>query len=108
MGVALLQGLQVDAGVGWDGRVVFTEGGKDFLTWATREGRVSCGRAYAVFGVWQGAWTAELAARIPDGERVIIRTDQNEAGDRYAAAIADTLGARFEVLRPTQEHYGER
>jgi hypothetical protein len=108
MGVALLQGRQVDAGVNWDGRVVFTEGGKDFLTWATREGRVSRGRAYAVFGVWQGAWTAELATRIPDGGRVIIRTDQNEAGDRYAAAIADTLSRRCEVLRPTQEHYSER
>ena len=108
MGVALLQGHQRDAGVGWDGRVVFTEGGKDFLTWATRDGRVSRGRAYAVFGVWQGAWTAELAARIPDEARVTIRTDQNEAGDRYAAAIADTLGTRCEVLRPTREHYDER
>jgi hypothetical protein len=79
--------------------VVVVEGEPDFLTWATR---YSDGDADApiVFGVVCGAWSGELAARIPDGARVVVRTHQDPSGERYAAEIARTLLGRCRVVRP--------
>jgi hypothetical protein len=82
----------------WSGELVIAEGEPDWLTWAT--GLVARGgpRA-AVLGVWSGAWTPEIAARIPDRTRVAIRTHLDDDGDRYAAIIADTLTRRCQVFR---------
>ena len=111
MALALLHGKTEDGGCRWNGEVVIVEGGKDYLTWAARAGRITMTddgpETFAVFGVWAGAWSADIAARIPDGATVSIRTDQNEAGDKYAEAIAETLHKRCKLERPTRERYAE-
>lgn len=77
-------------------RVVLTEGEPDFLTWAARGEGV---RTLAVFGLpGSGAWSDELAARIPDDCTVLVRTDADDAGDRYAEQIAASLHGRCTVL----------
>ena len=38
-----------------------------------------------------GTWSDELAARIPDGARVTIATDADNAGDGYAAMLHSQL-----------------
>jgi hypothetical protein len=53
--------------------------------------------APAVFGIEAGAWTPEIASRIPDGTRVILDVDDDAAGDKYANAVADTLINRCDV-----------
>ena len=53
----------------------------------------------AVLGVVAGSWTAELAARIPTGARVLVATDLDRAGQSYAARIAATLTDRCQVRR---------
>jgi hypothetical protein len=73
--------------------VVITEGEPDFLTWAARVSDANEAPP-AVLGVVAGAWGAALAARIPDGARVIIRTHPDAAGDRYASAIRQSLTGR--------------
>jgi DNA primase len=79
-------------------KIVIVEGEPDFLSWAAR---VSDADEYpvAVFGIWSGAWTHELAERIPDQSRIIIRTDHDNAGDRYAEKLRLTLADRCEVFR---------
>ncbi len=83
--------------------VVITEGEPDFLTWASHgEGA----RDVAVIGLpGAGAWTPALAARIPSGSKVSIRTDNDRAGDGYAKTIADDLRDRCEVW---ETHAAER
>lgn len=80
--------------------VVIEEGETDWLTgclaWARRSER-------AIFGVVSGSWTDEIAGRMPSGAQVTIRTDNDEAGDRLAAAIAKSLGGRCKVLRGGQQ-----
>lgn len=93
---ALLEGGRWPDGA--DGRVVFVEGEPDFLTWATRFSD-SADRVPAIMGITSGSWTGELAARIPDGARVIVRTHHDAAGDAYAARIRDTIAGRCTVLR---------
>ena len=73
--------------------VVIAEGEPDFLTWATRVSDAS-ETPPAILGVVAGAWGEALAARIPDGARVVIRTHQDTSGDRYAADIRESLIGR--------------
>jgi len=80
-------------------RLVVAEGETDFLTWATRYGDAA-EDAPGVLGLWAGSWTAEIAARIPDGARVVVRTDPDDAGDRYAARVWRELAARCKLYRP--------
>lgn len=74
--------------------VVVVEGEPDFLTWAARVSD-SADRPPAVLGVVSAAWSEAVAARIPDGSRVFIRTHRDSTGDRYAAAIRDSLNERL-------------
>ncbi|AUX33176.1 MULTISPECIES: CHC2 zinc finger domain-containing protein [Sorangium] len=75
-------------------RVVVAEGEPDYLTWASR---LAAG-SWAVLGLpGSGAWTRELADRIPAGSEVVIRTDPDAAGDRYAQRIVEDLGGRCAV-----------
>lgn len=53
----------------------------------------------AVIGVVAGSWTAELAARIPNGARVLIMAPFDRKGDECAAAIAATLVKKCQVRR---------
>lgn len=73
-------------------RVLFVEGEPDTLTWATRTRE-------PVFGIISGGWTKDHAKRIPLGSQVIIRTHHDEAGEKYARAIAETLRGRCQILR---------
>lgn len=78
--------------------VIVAEGVPDFLTWATHY-RTDALRPVAVLGVIAGSWTEALAARVPDGVDVWIRTHADEAGHKYADRIAATLASRCPVAR---------
>jgi hypothetical protein len=82
-------------------RVVISEGEPDFLTWASRG---TGARTLAVLGIaGAGTWTKEIADRIPDGSTAIVRTDQDDAGDRYAEQITASLWGRCAVLESDPE-----
>jgi hypothetical protein len=73
-------------------RVVVAEGEPDFLTWGMRA-------TVAVLGIaGSGQWTEGIAQRIPSGTTVIIRTDQDDAGDIYAEVITRMLWGRCTIL----------
>lgn len=78
--------------------VIVSEGEPDFLTVATHYSDAS-EQAPAVIGIVAGAWTAEIAARLPAGCRVVIRTHSDAAGDRYAEEIGSSLAGRCELFR---------
>jgi hypothetical protein len=81
---------------------LIVEGTPDYMTWASRlPAAIDSTRplGWAVIGLpGSGAWTRELADRIQDGSTVVIRTDPDDAGDRYAAIITDHLAGRCRVL----------
>jgi len=77
--------------------VVITEGEPDFLTWASRVSDAD-ETPPAILGVVAGSWCDAIASRIPDGSRVIVRTHQDPAGDRYAAEIRESLAGRTVTL----------
>jgi Toprim-like len=70
-------------------RVVVTEGEMDFLAWAT----ASDGAA-AVLGIVSGSWSAEVAARIPDGVTLVIATDSDDEGEVYCSKILKSMEGR--------------
>lgn len=78
--------------------VIVAEGVPDFLTWATHYRRDAL-RPVAVLGVIAGSWTETIAARVPDGVDVWIRTHADVAGHKYADRIAATLASRCPVAR---------
>ena len=52
-----------------------------------------------MIGVAAGSWSGDLGAHIPDGARVILWTDHDDAGERYARQVAATIAPRCTVLR---------
>ena len=75
--------------------IVIAEGVPDFLTDASVFGEWE--RAPATLGIISGAWSADVAARIPDGCRVVIRAHDDDAGRRYRQQIGESLHARCRV-----------
>jgi hypothetical protein len=86
----------------WSGAVVVVEGGVDYLRRATEPPRgraVAAGDARpAVLGVWSGAWPDDAegdaladALRRAGARLVAVATDDDGAGEGYAAAVAATL-----------------
>ena len=73
-------------------RVVVVEGEPDFLTRSTLSPE-------PCIGIGSGAWTEELARRIPTGCEVIVRTHNDDAGDRYADRVVDSLAGRCKLWR---------
>ena len=70
------------------------EGEPDFLSVLTKRPRA------AVLGIpGSGAWTRDLAARIPDGCRVEVATHQDETGESYACLVHRALHPRCPVFR---------
>lgn len=80
---------------------IITEGVPDFLTVACRYGEAEY--SPATLGVISGAWSRELAARIPNRARVVIRTHADEAGRKYQREIAASLCERCHVEVPRHE-----
>jgi len=76
-------------------RVVVVEGEPDFFTWSLR---VNDPRT-ATIGIVSGSWHEALARKFPVGCRVDVRTDQDDAGNRYAAEIEQSLRRRCFVHR---------
>lgn len=74
--------------------VVVAEGEPAFLAWAcARRGNG------AVLGVMSGGWSPNIAGRIPAEAAVVIATDHDKTGDRYAEGIAATLAGRVRSVR---------
>lgn len=70
--------------------VVIAEGEIDFLNVAAERDDFA-----GVFGVRAGSWNQPIADRLPDGLHIVIATDDDDAGDRYADAIVETLSHRI-------------
>lgn len=90
-----------------DRRVLIAEGVPDWLVWSCWAEQAGS-KAPAVLGVISGSWTDDLAARIPDQTRVLIRTHDDKAGHKYADKIAASLLRRCIVLRRVAKAEGER
>lgn len=80
--------------------VLIVEGVPDFVA-AVCSWSEAIENAPAVLGVIAGSWSPEIAARVPDGARVVIATDPDKTGERYACMIAETLEDRCELARWT-------
>ncbi len=76
-------------------QVIVCEGELDFLTWATRFGDQE--GAPAVVGIWEGAWRQAHADRLPDGTQLVVLTDDDPGGWKFAEGVAETAGSRLEV-----------
>ena len=82
LGVDMLRGLASPM------MVLICEGGTDTLA-ASLLSPPHVPRA--ILGVGSGAWTPEHAAQIPPGAEVVIATDPDEAGQRYADQIEASM-----------------
>ena len=81
--------------------LVVCEGEPDWLTWACSAPCSALG--YATIAVVAGSWSKALAARVPTSVRVVLATDRDRAGERYADRIARTLPEHdVRRLRPLQ------
>ena len=86
----------------WQPReVVVAEGEPDWLLWALRQ-RETDEQGPAVLGIESGAWSPEIAARIPTGASVVIRTHHDEPGQHYARQIAASLHGRCRIFRSSE------
>src|SRR5262249_38341057 len=79
--------------------LVVVEGEPDWWTWATRWGEAH-DLAPAVLGLVSGSWTEEIAARVPDGTSVVVRTHADRPGGGYAERVVRSPEGRGNVLRP--------
>jgi hypothetical protein len=83
-----------------DGPVIIVEGVTDFLAFVaadlTRPAGPSIG---AIFGTYSGAWTVDLAARVPYGAVVKVMTDADDAGELYWTKILPTFAGRCDLRR---------
>jgi len=66
---------------------IIVEGETDYLSMVQQAGPLP---KVAIFGVVAGAWTEELAARLPVDTRLVVCTDNDAAGDRYYEGIRRT------------------
>jgi hypothetical protein len=94
LGQSLLRGARPS---GWSGEVVIVEGGPCWLRYASEAAQLRSGNQDApiMLGVWSGAWPDgragdQLASRLR-GARVVVATDSDASGNKYAQAIAATL-----------------
>lgn len=78
--------------------VAICEGEPDWLMSATQTPLHQC-PTRAVLGIFSGSWCDKIAKRIPDGTKVVIWTDLDAAGEKYAAKINESLYKRCEVSR---------
>jgi len=93
IGVAMLAGLFAPE------LIVIAEGEPDFLVWATKRSSTPS----AVLGIGSGSWCTAIAERLPEQSTVDIRTDHDQAGDRYAKEIAESLRHRCFLRRSKRQ-----
>jgi hypothetical protein len=79
-------------------RIVIAEGEVDFLTCATQWSDAA-EHAPATLGIVSGSWCDAIAARVPPEVTVVIATDHDDAGEKYAAAIARSLAKSNVTLK---------
>jgi len=72
--------------------LVVSEGEPDLCVHAVRG-------QYPVIGITSGSWTQAFADRIAFGSEVVIRTDNDKAGDDYAKQILETMRGRVRAWR---------
>lgn len=87
LGAALLRGERVGR------RILMVEGEPDHLV------RSIVNPLLPVLGILSGSWHAGFAKRVPLGSEVVIRTHADQAGDRYAEQILETIRDRAHVYR---------
>lgn len=75
-------------------RLLFVEGETDFL-----RSRLADTGGAAIIGIWSGAFTPEIAARVPPGGEALIATDPDKAGDEYAKLVWALLSGRRRCRR---------
>jgi hypothetical protein len=78
------------------GHLWLVEGATDFLKTATSWTDEA---DTAVLGIVSGSWTADIAARVPDGAHVVVAVHHDEAGERYVAKIVTSLASRVHLER---------
>jgi len=88
-------GRLVLLGEGYTQHVIVCEGEPAFLAWSLARPES------AVFGIGSGWWTKGHADKIATGSTVVIATDDDDAGKRYATHVRSTLGGRCVVQRWT-------
>jgi hypothetical protein len=91
--LASKRGRRMLAGLDAPELVVVAEGEPQFMA------AVIAWPKAAVLGIVSGSWTPEIAARVPFGARVLVVADHDEAGDRYAEQVEQTLTGRAYVAR---------
>jgi hypothetical protein len=75
--------------------VVVAEGEPDWMTWCLRVNDPHT----AVIGIVSGSWGQPFADRLTVGAKVIVRTDHDASGDRYADAIMKSVSRRCFAYR---------
>lgn len=97
--LALLAATGTTARAAW-----IVEGEPDFLALSAQWRDTPA----AVFGLFQGAWTDEAAAKIPDGSAVVIATHHDEPGEKYAAQVLASIAQRARAGRLTVQRWRPR
>jgi len=91
-------GVRMLVGGEWQPRQVWVgEGVPDFLTLACDFNESD--DESAALGIVSGSWTGAIAARVPNGCRVVIATHDDEPGIRYATRIGADLASRTQLFR---------
>jgi hypothetical protein len=75
-------------------RVLIAEGEPDWLTLATVQPE-----DVPVLGIVSGSWSDEFADTIPAGADVVIYTDPDPQGERYAQKISASVGDKCRAWR---------
>lgn len=73
--------------------IVVAEGEPDFVTCSIVWPSLS------VLGIMSGSWSEEFARRVPLGSEVIVRTHNDQAGEKYADEVIKTVKGRAVVRR---------
>ncbi len=86
--------------------VLVVEGESDLAAWETLRPQLEDGPK-AVFGLVSGSWSEGLAARVPEGSCLYVRTDLDSAGHSYAGRVAQMTDRERVLLLRKQAVPGE-
>jgi hypothetical protein len=86
------------------GGAVIVEGESDFLLAASRQPFGPNGAPVAVFGIVSGSLAREWTRKIPDGS-LLVATDDDDQGDKYAAEVVELVGHRIRLGKLRAERW---